>query len=590
MVLRGLTVGLCLWLIAAPALAALGKNEIRELEGLLAGLGFDPGPVDGVMDARTGTAIKDYQDFAALPVTGQASWPLLDELRGVTESLDDVRIPESAPQAVAGPEAVKSQEKVTEPAFAAPKPAGPKPTAPKKAPVETAAVQTEAPAAVTAPVSTSPAAFEIALQLARFRSEAGARRGWAQMQQQLPNLLGGMSPQFPAVDLGEEGIYYRVLTGPFPNRATAADLCAMMTVEGQECRVIQSAPAPAPLQLAEAEISAPSPESEAPPAKKAGLAPPFAPALIAPPPEPAPEVQGSAGVKVTGPVLEEVAASPEEMPKQAVQTPTPAATAFKWSRLAGPRTFPSPNASDAPLSQGDLARTVGLVGDLGFFFSKLADTDPNPLARQTWRVAAQAYTAGEGALDAALQQGRLQLSDEALEQAIQRREDGWLVFANLATHLIGAWVDEEWAQGEAWFQRHETAAGLGTSAAEGRPRRADLARYWVFKDILLRASLFRAATESPSQGGLWSVRESQIEARLSVFLDRLAADAGLDWTARLRADWAAYRADTNRFASERVWLLLADRRPEPAGLEGTVRWPGRSPPVLANFGNRSRMN
>ncbi len=69
MVLRGLAVGLCLWLIAAPAQAALGKTEIRELEGLLAGLGFDPGPVDGVMDARTGTAIKDYQDFAALPVT-----------------------------------------------------------------------------------------------------------------------------------------------------------------------------------------------------------------------------------------------------------------------------------------------------------------------------------------------------------------------------------------------------------------------------------------------------------------------------------------------------------------------------------------
>ncbi len=72
MTLRGLTVGVCLWLIAVPALAALSKNEVRELEDLLGRLGFDPGPVDGVLDAQTRTAIKDYQDFAALRVTVQA--------------------------------------------------------------------------------------------------------------------------------------------------------------------------------------------------------------------------------------------------------------------------------------------------------------------------------------------------------------------------------------------------------------------------------------------------------------------------------------------------------------------------------------
>jgi len=99
MVLRGLAVGVCLWLIAAPALAALGKNEIRELEGLLVDLGFDPGPVDGVLDEQTRTAIKGYQDLAALPVTGQASSDLLNELREVTDIMGDVRIPEAARKA-----------------------------------------------------------------------------------------------------------------------------------------------------------------------------------------------------------------------------------------------------------------------------------------------------------------------------------------------------------------------------------------------------------------------------------------------------------------------------------------------------------
>jgi hypothetical protein len=348
MVLRGLALGLCLWLIAPPPLAALNKNEIRELEDLLAQLGFDPGPIDGVLDAQTRTAIKGYQDFAALPVTGQASWSLLDEVRGVTDSLGDVRIPQSVPQAVAGPEAAKAQEKVTEPAFAAPKPPGPKPAAPEKAPVETApvetaAVQTEAtetPAAATAPASTGPATFEIALQLAAFRSEEEARRGWAQMQQQLPDLLGGMSPRFPAVDLGEEGIYYRVLTGPFPNRATAANLCAMVRAEGQACLVIQSAPqqipevappqasaeptapepaaAPAPLHLAEAATSAVSPEGGAPPAtKKMPVSPPSAEPSEATPPEASQLV----AVETSAPAPEEVAAVPEESTE-----PTPSET------------------------------------------------------------------------------------------------------------------------------------------------------------------------------------------------------------------------------------------------------------------------
>ncbi len=277
------------------------------------------------------------------------------------------------------------------------------------------------------------------------------------------------------------------------------------------------------------------------------------------------------------------------------QTTAPAAS--EWSRLAGPPAYPSPNPPDAPLSRSDLARAVGVVGDLGFFFSKLADTDPNPLAGQVWRAAGKAYTVGEGEFQVALQQGRMRVSDEASDQAVQHRgntfvvaprlagdwappaaaepegrEDGWTAAANLASHLIGAWVEGDPARSTTWFARHETAAGLGAGAgaAEGRPRRADLARYWALKDLFLRASLLRAATESPGQRGLWSIRESQIETRLSVFLDRLATDAGADWTARLRADWAAYRADTARLASERVWLLLAKRRPEPAVSEATA--------------------
>jgi peptidoglycan hydrolase-like protein with peptidoglycan-binding domain len=471
MVLRGLTLGVCLWLVAAPPLAALNKNEVRELENLLARLGFDPGPVDGVLDAQTRTAIKGYQDFAALPVTGRASWSLLDELRGVTESLDDVRIPESVPQAVLEPETAKAQEKVTEPAFAAPKPPGPKPAAPKKAPVETApvktaavqtapvktaAVQTEAtkaPAAETAPASTGPATFEIALQLAAFRSEVGARRGWGQIQQQLPDLLGGMSPRFPAVDLGEEGIYYRVLTGPFPNRATAADICAMMTAEGQECRVIQSAPqqvaeatptqaaaepasptpaaapaeparaesppkpaigeplapppakpvvaqdkqAAAPLQLAEAEISAPSPEPETAPAKKAGLVPPAAPAPTEEPPEPAPEVEQSAGDEVTEPVpeeaTEEVTTAPEDTAEPAASEELAEPTPSEAPQLATAETLaPAPDEAAGEPSAALTEEGLPQFAEAGVF-SPFPVEDAPPAAQAPPSAAAEGSAA-----------------------------------------------------------------------------------------------------------------------------------------------------------------------------------------------------
>ncbi len=246
-VLRGLVVGVCLWLIAAPAQAALGKNEIRELEVLLAHLGFDPGPVDGVLDVQTRTAIKGYQDFAALPVTGQASRDLLDELRGVTESLDAVRIPETAPRAVAEPETVITQEAVAQPVLAAPKPPGPKPAAPEKAAVQTAAVQTEAPeapAAETASASTRAAPFEFAIQLASVRTKDGAEIEWKRLQRQFPDLLARRDLAIQIVDLEARGTFFRVLTGPFEDRTDAQDFCAEFKSREQNCLVARLTDAP----------------------------------------------------------------------------------------------------------------------------------------------------------------------------------------------------------------------------------------------------------------------------------------------------------------------------------------------------------
>lgn len=61
----------------------LTPEIIREIETLLSQLQFDPGPVDGIVDDQTHSAIRAYQQASGLPETGQPSQELLAELREV---------------------------------------------------------------------------------------------------------------------------------------------------------------------------------------------------------------------------------------------------------------------------------------------------------------------------------------------------------------------------------------------------------------------------------------------------------------------------------------------------------------------------
>ena len=100
----------------AARAAELSVAELSEMEQLLTQLNFDPGAIDGVVDDRTRTAIRLYQEFAILPVNGEPSAQLLRELRQVSLVFDEMHkaspepqvaepvepVPESEPE-VAGP-------------------------------------------------------------------------------------------------------------------------------------------------------------------------------------------------------------------------------------------------------------------------------------------------------------------------------------------------------------------------------------------------------------------------------------------------------------------------------------------------------
>ncbi|HKF64299.1 MAG TPA: peptidoglycan-binding domain-containing protein [Dongiaceae bacterium] len=56
---------------------------IQEIKQLLAKLDMGPGPIDGTLDPTTVDAIRSYQQMAGMPVDGQPSQELLQDLRAV---------------------------------------------------------------------------------------------------------------------------------------------------------------------------------------------------------------------------------------------------------------------------------------------------------------------------------------------------------------------------------------------------------------------------------------------------------------------------------------------------------------------------
>jgi membrane-bound lytic murein transglycosylase B len=58
----------------------LSRSQVEKIQELLAALGFDPGPVDGVIGSQTRQAIKEFQRTAKLPADGHPTPELLESL------------------------------------------------------------------------------------------------------------------------------------------------------------------------------------------------------------------------------------------------------------------------------------------------------------------------------------------------------------------------------------------------------------------------------------------------------------------------------------------------------------------------------
>lgn len=81
--------------------------------------------------------------------------------------------------------------------------------------------------------------WTVAVQLFSLNSTEAAERGWNSIKKRHQDLVGDMELLVKEVDLGDRGVFYRGQIVPFPNQATALDLCSQLKARKQDCLVVR---------------------------------------------------------------------------------------------------------------------------------------------------------------------------------------------------------------------------------------------------------------------------------------------------------------------------------------------------------------
>jgi SPOR domain len=115
------------------------------------------------------------------------------------------------------------------------------PTVAPARPEQVAAVPPEStnatPAKPAEAVSQPAKAGGVRLQLGSVRSEGDARDEWARIKRANPDLLGQLTAVAVRADLGDKGVYYRILAGPVGDSPTAEKLCGELRQRRLPCMI-----------------------------------------------------------------------------------------------------------------------------------------------------------------------------------------------------------------------------------------------------------------------------------------------------------------------------------------------------------------
>jgi cell division septation protein DedD len=112
------------------------------------------------------------------------------------------------------------------------------------------APQSDAPAAAeppvrvatTSPTQTAPSApasggGNFLVQVSSQRNEADAQASFRSLQSKFPSVLGSRAPVIKRADLGDKGVYYRAMVGPFSSPDEASQFCGSLKSAGGQCVV-----------------------------------------------------------------------------------------------------------------------------------------------------------------------------------------------------------------------------------------------------------------------------------------------------------------------------------------------------------------
>jgi hypothetical protein len=108
-----------------------------------------------------------------------------------------------------------------------------------------AAAEPRTRVATTNPVQTAPEAApsggggsgNYLVQVSSQRNEADAQASFRALQGKFPGVLGSRSPVIKRADLGDKGVYYRAMVGPFGSPDEASQFCGSLKTAGGQCVV-----------------------------------------------------------------------------------------------------------------------------------------------------------------------------------------------------------------------------------------------------------------------------------------------------------------------------------------------------------------
>ena len=92
--------------------------------------------------------------------------------------------------------------------------------------------------ATTNPVQTTPSAGGgYLVQVSSQKNESDAQASYRALQSKFPGVLGSRPPVIKRADLGDKGVYYRAMVGPFGSTDEAAQFCGNLKTAGGQCVV-----------------------------------------------------------------------------------------------------------------------------------------------------------------------------------------------------------------------------------------------------------------------------------------------------------------------------------------------------------------